>query len=151
MSEKKEKRKREKNKKERKKEGIYKKGEWERKGMRVSQLALHTSKAILCARLQAVALHFSRKTFRHLAPPNLALVRLQSLAITLIRCQLCIASLAAPTHAKEKECSSYDLGLCYSTLFGTCSYAKKGDVLCTSNPKALCQQIMPPRSMVSTH
>ena len=108
-----------------KKEGIYKKGECERKGMRVSQLALHTSKAILCARLQAVALHFSRKTFRHLAPPNLALTRLQSLAVTLIRCQLCIASLAAPMHAKEEECSSYDPGLCYSTLIGTCSYAQK--------------------------
>ena len=52
---------------------------------------------------------------------------------------------------KEKECSPHDLGLCYSTPFGTCSYAKKGDVLCTSNPKALCQQIMQPRFMVSTH
>ena len=71
--------------------------------MRVSQLALHTSKAILCARLQAMALHFSRKTFHHLAPPNLALARLQSLAITLIRCQLCIVSLAAPTHAKKRN------------------------------------------------
>ena len=71
--------------------------------MRVSQLALHTSKAILCARLQSMALHFSRKTFHHLAPPNLALARLQSLAITLIHCQLCIASLAAPTHAKKRN------------------------------------------------
>ena len=72
-----------------------------------------------------MAIHFSRKTFCHLAPPNLALARLQSLAITLIRCQLCIASLAAPMHAKEEECSSYDPGLCYSTLIGTCSYAQK--------------------------
>ena len=98
-----------------------------------------------------MAIHFSRKTFHHLAPPNLALTRLQSLAITLICCQLCIASLAAPTHAKEEECSSYDIGLCYSNPFGTCSYAKKGDVLCTSNSNALCLWIMPPRSMVSTH
>jgi hypothetical protein len=58
----------------------------------VSQLALHT-----------MALHFSRKTFHRLALPNLALVRLQSLAITLIRCQLCIASLAAPTHPKKRS------------------------------------------------
>ena len=103
---------------------IYKKGESEREW--VSQLALQT-----------MALHFSRKTFHRLALPNLALARLQSLAITLIRCQLCIASLAAPTHAKEEECSSYDIGLCYSNPFGTCSYAKKGDILCTSNPKSI--------------
>ena len=50
-----------------------------------------------------MAIHFSRKTFRHLAPPNLALMRLQSLAITLIRCQLCIVLLAAPTHAKKRN------------------------------------------------
>ena len=37
------------------------------------------------------------------APPNLTLARLQSLAITLIRCQLCIVSLAAPTHAKKRN------------------------------------------------
>ena len=79
-----------KRRKKRKREGIYKKGESEREW--VSQLALHT-----------MALHFSRKTFHRLALPNLALVRLQSLAITLIRCQLCIASLAAPTHAKKKS------------------------------------------------
>ena len=82
------------------------------------------------------------------APPNLTLAHLQSLAITLIRCQLCIVSLATPTHAKEKECSSYDQGICYSTPFGTCSYVKKGDIPCTSNPKVLCQRIVPPRSMV---
>ena len=58
---------------------------------------------------------------------------------------------SSPNACKEEECSSYDLRLCYSTSFGTCSYAKKGDVFCTSNPKALCQQIMPPRSTVSTH
>ena len=103
----------------------------------MSQLALHT-----------MALHFSRRIFHRLAPPNLALACLQSLAITLICCQLCIASLAAPTHAKEEECSSYDPGLCYSTPFGTCSYVKKGDIPCTSNPKVLCQRIVPPRSMV---
>ena len=57
----------------------------------------------MCAHLQAVALHFSRKTFHRPAPPNLALARLQSLAITPIRCQLCIASLAAPTHAKKRN------------------------------------------------
>ena len=57
----------------------------------------------MCARLQAVALHFSRKTFHHLAPPNLALERLQSLAITPIYCQLCIASLVAPTHTKKRN------------------------------------------------
>ena len=68
-----------------------------------SQLALHTSTAILCAHLQVVALHFSRKTFHRLALPNLALVCLQSLAITLIRCQLCIASLASPTHVKKRN------------------------------------------------
>ena len=44
-----------------------------------------------------------KKTFHHLAPPNLALTRLQSLPITLIHCQLCIASLAAPTHAKKRN------------------------------------------------
>ena len=71
--------------------------------MRVSQLALHTSKAVLCARLQAVALHFNRKRFHHLAPPSLALARLQSLAITPIHFQLCIASLAAPTHVKKRN------------------------------------------------
>ena len=75
------------------------------KRVRVSHLALHTSKAVLCARLQAVALHFSRKTFHHLAPPNLALERLQSLDITPIYCQLCIASLVAPTHAKKRNAS----------------------------------------------
>ena len=69
----------------------------------MSQLGLHTSEAVLCARLQAMALHFSRKTFHRLALPNLALVCLQSLAITLIRCQLCIVSLAAPTHAKKRN------------------------------------------------
>ena len=37
------------------------------------------------------------------APPNLTLARWQSLAITLIRCQLCIASLAAPTHTKKRN------------------------------------------------
>ena len=58
---------------------------------------------------------------------------------------------SSPNARKEEECSSYDPRLCYSTSFGTCSYAKKGDVFCTSNPKALCQQIMPLRSMVSTH
>ena len=58
---------------------------------------------------------------------------------------------SSPNARKEEECSSYNLELCYSTQFGTCSYAKKGDILCTSNPKALWQQIMPPRSMVSTH
>ena len=58
---------------------------------------------------------------------------------------------SSPNTCKEEECSSHDPGLCYSTPFGTCSYAKKGDVLCTSNPKALCQQIMQPRFMVSTH
>jgi hypothetical protein len=71
--------------------------------VKVSQLALHTSKSILCAHLQVVALHFSRKTFHRLAPPNLALARLQSLAITPIYCQLCIASLVAPTHAKKRN------------------------------------------------
>ena len=71
--------------------------------MKVSQLALHTSKAILCAHLQVVALHFSKKTFHRLAPPNLALACLQSLAITPIYCQLCIALLVAPTHAKKRN------------------------------------------------
>ena len=71
--------------------------------MRVSQVALHTSKAVLRASHQAVVLHFSRKTFHHLAPPILALVRMQSLAITPIRCQLCIVLLAAPTHAKKRN------------------------------------------------
>ena len=71
--------------------------------MRVSQVAVHTSKAVLCARLQAVALHFNRKRFHHLAPPSLALARLQSLAITPIHFQLCIASLAAPTHVKKRN------------------------------------------------
>ena len=37
------------------------------------------------------------------APPNLALACLQSLAITPIHCQLCIASLAAPTQAKKRN------------------------------------------------
>ena len=64
---------------------------------------MYTRQRLSCARLQAVAIHFSRKTFRHLAPPNLALMRLQSLDITLICCQLCIASLAAPTHTKKRN------------------------------------------------
>ena len=58
----------------------------------MSQLALHT-----------MALHFSGKTFHRLALPNLTLARLQSLAITPIYCQLCIASLVAPTHAKKRN------------------------------------------------
>ena len=117
-----------------------------------SELASYTHvKGYLVHALKLWQYTSAEKTFRHLAPPNLALARLQSLAITLIRCQLCIASLAAPMHAKEEECSSYNPGLCYSTLIGTCSYAQKGDVLCTSNPKALCQRIKPPWSMVSTH
>ena len=69
----------------------------------MSQLALHTSKAVLCARLQDVALHFSRKMFYRLAPPNLALTRLRSLAITLFHCRLYIALLAVPTHAKKRN------------------------------------------------
>ena len=44
-----------------------------------------------------------KKTFHHLAPPNLALTRLQSLAIGPIYCQFCIALLAAPTHAKKRN------------------------------------------------
>ena len=55
---------------------------------------------------------------------------------------------SSPNACKEEECSSYDPGLCYSTPFGTCSYVKKGDIPCTSNPKVLCQRIVPPRSMV---
>ena len=43
----------------------------------------------------------------------------------------------SPNARKEEECSSYDPGFCYSTPFGTCSYAKKGDILCTSNPKSI--------------
>ena len=121
------------------------------KRVRVSHLALHTSKAVLCARLQAVALHFSRKTFHHLAPPNLALERLQSLAITPIYCQLCIASLVAPTHAKKRNAPLTIRGFVTPPHLAHAHIAKKGDVLCTSNPKALCQQIMPPRSTVSTH
>ena len=77
-------------KRERKKRGcIYKKRRVRKEG---NQLALHT-----------MALHFSRKIFHRLAPPNLALARLQSLAITPIYCQLCIASLVAPTHAKKRN------------------------------------------------
>jgi len=45
----------------------------------------------------------AKKTLHHLAPPNLALARLQSLAITPIYCQLCIALLVAPTHAKKRN------------------------------------------------
>ena len=56
--------------------------------------------------------------------------------------------ISSPNARKEEECSSYDPGLCYSTPFGTCSYVKKGDIPCTSNPKVLCQRIVPPRSMV---
>lgn len=134
------KREREKEREKKKREGILKKGEWERKGVRVSQLALH-----------AMALHFSKKTFHRLAPPNLTLARLQSLAITLICCQLLHSITSSPNTLKEEECTSYDPGLCYSTSFRTCSYAKKGDILCTSNPKALRQRIMLPRSMVSTY
>ena len=130
------KRKREKNKKERKKEGIYKKWEWERKGVRVSQLALHTSKAVLCARLQAVALHFNGK---NISPPGSTQPCSHTLAKSCHNSHPLptLHSVASsPNTCKEEECSSYDLGPCYSTLFGTCSYAKKGDVLCTSNPKA---------------
>jgi hypothetical protein len=32
---------------------------------------------------------------------------------------------SSPNARKEEECSSYDPGLCYSTPFGTCSYACK--------------------------
>ena len=42
-----------------------------------------------------------KKTFHRLL--HLTLERLQSLAITLIRCQLCIVSSAAPTHAKKRN------------------------------------------------
>ena len=117
----------------------------------MSQLALHTSKAVLCARLQAVALHFSRIFF---SPPGST--------------QPCSRELAKPCHnshplpalhsvanspntRKEEECSSFDPGLCYSTSFGTCSYEQKEVYFAPPIPKALCQRIMPPRSMVSTH
>ena len=117
----------------------------------MSQLALHISKTVLCACLQAVALHFSRKNLSPLCstpPCSRALVKpcYNSHPLPALHS---IAS--SPNACKEEEYSPYDPGLCYSTLFGTCSYAKKGDVLCTTNPKALCQRIMPPRSMVSTH
>ena len=58
----------------------------------------------MCAHLHTMALHFSRKkNISPPAPPNLTLAHLQSLAITLIHCQLCIVSLAAPTHAKKRN------------------------------------------------
>ena len=66
-------------------------------------MSIQTSKAILCAHLQAVALHFNRKNISPPAPPNLTLALLQSLAITLIHWQLCIVTLAAPTHAKKRN------------------------------------------------
>ena len=116
--------------------------------MRVSRLALHTSKAVLCARLQAVALHFSRKTFRHLSPPNLALARLHSLTITLIRCQLLHSVASSPNARKRRGMLLLWSRALLLTPFGTCSYVKKGDIPCTSNPKVLCQRIVPPRSMV---
>ena len=42
-------------------------------GVRVSLQDPHESKAAMCACLQAMALHFNRKTFCPLAPPNHAL------------------------------------------------------------------------------
>ena len=76
---------------------------------------------------------------------------LAKLAITPINCQLCIASLAAPMHAKKRNVPLTIRGFVTPPHLAHAHIAKKGDVLCTSNPKALCQRIMPPRSMVSTH
>ena len=45
----------------------------------------------------------AEKHFTTWLHPTFALTCLQSLAITLIRCQLCIASLAAPTHTKKRN------------------------------------------------
>ena len=45
----------------------------------------------------------AKKHFTTWLHPTFALARLQSLAITSIRCQLCIASLAAPTHTKKRN------------------------------------------------
>ena len=117
----------------------------------MSQLALHTSKTVLCARLQAVALHFSRKTFHHLAPPNLTLARLRSLAITLIRRQLCTASLASPTPAKKRNAPLTIRGFATPTHLAHAHMQRKETYFAPPIPKALCQRIMPPRSMVSTH
>ena len=69
-----------------------------------SELASYTHvKGYLVHALKLWQYTSAEKTFRHLAPPNLALARLQSLAITLIRCQLCIVSLTVPTHAKNRN------------------------------------------------
>ena len=101
----------------------------------MSQLALHTSKAILCAHLQVVALHFSKKTFHRLAPPNLALARVQSLAITPIRCQLCIASLAAPTHAKKRNAPLTIQGFATPTHLAHAHMQRKGMYFAPPIPK----------------
>ena len=120
-SEKKRKKKNEKNEKREKKRVYIKKGGVRKEGSESELDSCTHVKGYLVHALKLWQYTSAEKTFRHLAPHNLALARLQSLAITLIRCQLCIASLAAPMHAKEEECSSYDPGLCYSTLIGTCS------------------------------
>ena len=141
--------KRKKRKREKKREGIYKKrGEW--KG--VSELAgsTHIEGYLMCTP-SSCGITLQQK---NISPPGSTQPCSRVLAKPCHNSHLLPAlhSVASsPNACKEEECSSYDPRLCYSTSFGTCSYAKKGDVFCTSNPKALCQQIMPPRCTVSTH
>ena len=103
--------------------------------MRVSQLALHTSKVVLCARLQVVALHFSRKTFHHLPPPNLALAHLQSLAIILIHSQLCIARFSSLNSLARGILLFWSGALLLHSIWHLLAHMK-GDVLCVSNHHA---------------
>ena len=92
---------------------------------------------------------------KNISPPGstqpCSRARLQSLAITIIRCQLCIASLAAPTHAQRRGMLLFWSGALLLYPVWHMLICMKVDVPCTSNPKALCQWIMPPRFVVSTH
>ena len=91
--ERKKERKKKKKERERKKRGyIYKKG-------RVRKEQSETEPA--SSTHYGITLQQKKKTFHRLL--HLTLERLQILAITLIRCQLCIVSLAAPTHTKKRN------------------------------------------------
>ena len=69
-----------------------------------SELASSTHiKGCLVCTPSSCGITLQQKNISPPAPPNLALACLQSLAITPIHCQLCIASLAAPTHAKKRN------------------------------------------------
>ena len=62
----------------------------------------HIKGCLVCTTLSC-GITLQQKNISPPAQPNFTLARLQSLAITLIRCQLCIVSLAALTHAKKRN------------------------------------------------